>query len=94
MLPQNVHIVGIDFRFTHPQEQNIPDNRLFLLVSLDAISVMDLTLLWRQHIGPFEPVDGHLIQSAILSVGILISTTPFPPSQELQQILILTSLVF
>lgn len=45
MLPQNVHIVGIDFHFIHPQEQNIPDNRLFLLVSLDAVAVMGLTLL-------------------------------------------------
>lgn len=85
MLPQNVHIVGIDFRFTHPQEQNIPDNRLFLLVSLDAVSVMGLTLLWRLRVGPFEPVDGCLIQSAILSAGILISTNPLlPPPPELQ----------
>jgi len=44
VLPQNVHIVHIDFRFTHPQEQNVLANRLFSLVSLDAVSVMGLTL--------------------------------------------------
>lgn len=44
MLPQNVHIVHIDFRFTHPQEQNVPANSLFLLVALDAVSIMGLTL--------------------------------------------------
>lgn len=44
MLPQSVRIVRIDFRFIHPQEQNIPANRLFSLVSLDAVSVVGLTL--------------------------------------------------
>lgn len=44
VLPQSVHIVHIDFHFTQPQEQNIPANRLFLLVSLDAVSTIGLTL--------------------------------------------------